>query len=311
MKQHKINTEEERLLFRKGGIGGSDIANISDKCSKKYHTKIDVYLDKINPSIEYTDNEYMYWGRELEALVAKKFELVTGKKVQNNNSVLIDDEYPFFYANIDRKVIGEKALLECKTTNAFMKSEWEHDHIPDNYLLQLQWYLGVTGYDKAYIACLIGGNEFVWKVCERNEELIKDIRQEAKHFWEEYVMKNVLPPVELGDEENLINIYEPNPNEKDLSDILDTLNERARINGIISETKEQLKPYEEHLKQLDLEIKDYMQGYETGICNQYTVSNKIVISNRVDTKLLKEKYPEIAKEVMKETKSNKFSVKEF
>ena len=51
------------------------------------------------------------------------------------------------------------------------------DSIPDEYQLQIQHYMAVTGYAGAYIAVLIGGNTFRWKFVERDEELISMLIQ--------------------------------------------------------------------------------------------------------------------------------------
>ena len=55
-------------------------------------------------------------------------------------------------------------IFEAKTATAYKAGEWE-DTIPDEYQLQIQHYMAVTGYRGAYIAVLIGGNTFRWKGC--------------------------------------------------------------------------------------------------------------------------------------------------
>ena len=57
-------------------------------------------------------------------------------------------------ANIDRRVVGENAVLECKTANQFLAKEWEGEEIPASYLVQVQHYLEVTGAEKGYISSI-------------------------------------------------------------------------------------------------------------------------------------------------------------
>ncbi|MFX8004365.1 lambda-exonuclease family protein, partial [Acinetobacter baumannii] len=123
-----------------------------------------------------------YFGTMLEDLVAKEFERRSGKKVRRKNAMLKHPEHPFIMANIDRMIVGEKAILECKTTSAYNAKEWESEEIPDSYIIQVQHYLGVLGpeYQKAYFAVLIGGNKFVWKEIERDDELIEIIFEAEK-----------------------------------------------------------------------------------------------------------------------------------
>ena len=58
-------------------------------------------------------------------------------------------------------------IFEAKTVSAFKAGEWE-DGIPDEYYLQVQHYMAVTGYQGAYVAALIGGNNFRWKLIHRD-----------------------------------------------------------------------------------------------------------------------------------------------
>ena len=72
-------------------------------------------------------------------------------------------------------------IFEAKTASAFKAGEWE-DSIPDEYQLQIQHYMVVTGYRAAYIAVLIGGNTFKWKCVERDNELIAMLVQLESDF---------------------------------------------------------------------------------------------------------------------------------
>lgn len=46
-------------------------------------------------------------------------------------------------------------IFEAKTASAYKAGEWE-DAIPDEYMLQVQHCMAVTGYQGTYIAVLIG-----------------------------------------------------------------------------------------------------------------------------------------------------------
>ena len=66
-----------------------------------------------------TESEPAYWGNVLEEVVVKEFQERTGKKFvveiksSNIRSILLR-------ANIDREVVRENAILECKTANQFL-----------------------------------------------------------------------------------------------------------------------------------------------------------------------------------------------
>ena len=147
---------------RNSGIGGSDVACIMGL--NPWKSAYALYAEK-HGDVEAEDlsnNEFVYWGTVLEQVVADRFCELTGKKVRKCGT-LQDESYEFMLANVDRLVVGENAGLECKTANGFKASEWDGDCLPDSYYCQCQWYMMVTGCEKWYIACLIGGNHFVWK----------------------------------------------------------------------------------------------------------------------------------------------------
>ncbi len=95
-------------------------------------------------------------------------------------------------------VIGEKAGLECKTANGFKASLWDGDKVPDSYYCQCQHYMLVTGLPVWYIACLIGGQHYVWKPIERNEQDIAALLEVETAFWK-HVEDKTPPPVDGSD----------------------------------------------------------------------------------------------------------------
>ena len=180
--------------MRHKGIGGSDIAAVVGL--SKFKSPFEVWAEKTGHSKpeDLSDNEYVYWGTVLEEAVANRFSELTGKKVRRCGMLQRPDK-PFMLADVDRLIVGEEAGLECKTTNAYAKDEWEGDKLPDMYYLQCQWYMAVTGFPVWYIACLIGGNNFVWKKIDRNDADIASMEAAAENFWE-LVKTDTMPPVD-------------------------------------------------------------------------------------------------------------------
>lgn len=181
--------------LRNIGIGGSDAAIIAGL--NRWKSPFKLWQEKtgqVEPE-DLSDNEYVYWGTVLEQAVADRFTELTGLKVKKCGTLQSLD-YPFMIANVDRLVVGENAGLECKTANGFKAKEWEGDNVPDSYYLQCQHYMAVTRYEKWYIACLIGGNHFVWKEIPRNEDDITALIEAEKAFWEDNVKGGIMPDVD-------------------------------------------------------------------------------------------------------------------
>ncbi|EMK1191737.1 YqaJ viral recombinase family protein [Listeria monocytogenes] len=295
------------LLTRRLGIGGSDAGIIMGL--NQYKTAFELWLDKTDqvPPGEMA-GEAAYWGTQMEEVVAKEFEKRTGKKVRRSNMMYQHPEHDFMLANVDRFVVGEDAILECKTASAYLAKEWEADEVPATYLVQIQHYLAVTGKSKAYVAVLIGGNKFIWKEIERDDELINQIIAFELDFWETNV-KGQLAPALDGSSAAEKYLKDRFAKSEDKQIILpktfnEYLTERANL-------ERDIKLLETRKKEIDNNIKGHMESAEKALSDNYEVSWKSMTSKRVDTKKLKEKFSDIYLTVLMESHSRKFTVKEI
>lgn len=202
-------SREDWLRLRQTGIGGSDISAIMGFNS--YKTAYDLYHDKINDVVADAQSESAYWGTILEDVVAKEYALRNDCKVQKVNYMIRHPEFDFAVANIDRAVINPSIsgnvrfkdgklttdrLLEVKTASEYMKSNWgdeESDQVPDNYNLQCQWYMGITGVNECDLALLLGGNKYRQYNIKFDPELFVILIEEARNFWVNHVLARVEP----------------------------------------------------------------------------------------------------------------------
>ena len=200
------NTENTKVLgydneddwheLRAKRIGGSDIGAIIGV--NPYKSIVDVYVDKTEGS-NFKGNELTHWGHMLEGTILKEFS--------SKHKELIVYEVPysvvndFLIANLDGalkdKETGDYGVLEIKTTSLWNKKDWEDDVIPQYYYAQVQHYLMLTGYKFAYIAVLIGGQQYKEFKIERSEEDINLIRNKATEFYQENLLKKI-PPMPDG-----------------------------------------------------------------------------------------------------------------
>ncbi|MDY4606381.1 lambda-exonuclease family protein [Clostridium tertium] len=296
----------EWLKERRCGIGGSDVGAILGV--NKYKTPFEVYLEKTEPITEVGEqSESAYWGDKFEEAVAKEFEKRTGKKVRRDRKHYKHKDYHFMVANIDRRVVGENSILECKTANQYLLKDWEDEEIPASYLLQVQHYLFVTGAELGYIAVLIGGQKFIWKEVQRDEELIEMIIEAEKDFWK-MVEDKTPPPLDGSSaaEKYLLEKYS-NAEVGKIEEL--GLEYKDKIKNLF-ELKDQKDLLDTQIKEIENQIKFELKDAEIGFVPGYSVSWKNVSSNRVDSKKLRAEYPDIYKEVLKESKSRRFSIKE-
>ncbi|MCP1460288.1 YqaJ viral recombinase family protein [Bacillus amyloliquefaciens] len=302
-------SREEWLMERRKGIGGSDASVILGL--NKWRTAFELWLDKTGQvPVSESASEAAYFGSILEDIVAKEFEVRSGKKVRRKKSMLKHPEYDFILANVDRMIVGEKAILECKTTSEYNLKEWENDEIPADYIVQVQHYLGVLGpeYKKAYFAVLIGGNKFVWKEIERDDELIEMIFTAEVEFWNAAVLGGAAPALDGSSaaEEYLKKRYAETESNK----VIDlTAVNRERIKQYL-QLKESIAELQLQAKELENQIKHEMKEAEYGFIGNYQASWKPVVSNRIDTNKLKEQFPDVYEKVTKEVQYRRFGIKE-
>lgn len=300
-------TREQWLELRQKGIGGSDAGAILGL--NKWKTPFEVYIDKTEPLEDHGAGEAAYWGTQLEDMVAKEFEIRTGKKVRRNNRMMTSIEHPFMFANIDREIVGEDAILECKTANTYLAKDWEDDKVPPSYIIQGQHYLAVTGKARIYYAVLIGGQKFSWKVLERDEDLINLIIDRETEFWMDHVLKKVPPALDGSSaaEKYLAERFEAAEEGKSIT-LPPTYG--AKITDWL-ELKKKADEYKEMAAEIENNLKLEMADAEFATVQDYAVSWKNVTTNRIDTKALKKDLPEISQKYTKPSLSRRFAVKKL
>lgn len=294
---------QEWLRYRKRGLGGSDAGAVCGL--NPYRTAMQVYQDKTTDNIEDIDNEAMRQGREFEDYVARRFTEATGKKVRRANFMYYDEEHPFMLADVDRMIVGENAGLECKTASPYMAEKWADGKIPMSYQIQCLHYMSVCKADAWYIAVLIYGREFKYYKIERDEEMLADLIQIEKDFWENHVLKKVLPKPdgsELAD--SVIAEYFKKSREETvaLTGFDEKLNRRQELSEMIESMGTEKR-------QIEQELKLFMGEAELAESGQYRISWKPVSSQRLDEKRLKEERPEVYEKYRKTTQYRRLMVK--
>lgn len=295
----------EWLRLRQKGIGGSDAAAIAGL--NKYKSPIQVYYEKVEGVKESVPSEAAYWGTILEDIVAQEFSRRTGLKVRRRNAILRHPEYPFMIANIDRLVVGEDAGLECKTASEYLKDEWvEGEKIPDQYFIQCQHYMAVTGRSRWYIAVLIGGNKFRWDVIERDEDIIRYLIEIESEFWQRVIEKR--PPEVDGSEAstNLLNLLYP------VESVVDDEAELPReVEALIAELEAvnaEIKQKSERKAEIENKIKALLGERERGRTSEYVVKWSVVNSNRFDSKRFAKEHPDLYQQYIQTSTYRRFSI---
>lgn len=304
-----ISTEnlsyEEWLDFRKTGIGGSDASVVCEV--NRYKSPVELWMEKTNRQPPQEAGESAYWGTQLEPLVREEFSKRTGLEVKLAKCILQSEEFPFMQANLDGVChdpnFGD-CIFESKTASAFKIGEWENS-IPDEYMLQIQHYMAVTGFKAAYIAVLIGGNTFKWRRVERDEEIISALIQLEKDFWK--CVENDTPPQIDGSEASAKFLAEKFAECKKTQ--INLPSEAEKLIEQYSEACEKLTELTEQKQLAENKLKEMLGENEVGVIGGNIVSWKGVSQERIDSKTLKAEHPTLYKKYANTSTYRRFSVK--
>lgn len=307
VKIFEYENQEKWHELRGIGIGGSDIGAILGV--NKYKSAIDIYIDKTEGKKQ-DGNRFTHFGHKLEKVVFEEFQ------ERHSNMKCYTVPYTIqrgvCVANVDGMVYDpvkdRYGVLELKTTSAYNKDEWTGDTVPQSYYAQVQHYLYVTGLSFAYIACLVGGNDYKEFYIERSLEDIDYIQKKATDFWKNHVMKKV-PPMLDGSDSYSKYLLEKADKENEKVIELNELNAKAEE---IKALDEQIKNLEQ---QLELKKQEIILELNNNHCNKAISSDyKFTITtqarNSVDKKLMEKENPELVaqyKEVEKRYSTSKES----
>ena len=177
IKRIQFRSNDEWLSHRHR-IGGSEASCIVGM--NPYKTNVELWREKTGRTFpeDISEKSYVKYGHEAEPHIRALFALDFPEyKVEYyENNMITNDRFPFAHASLDGELIdkdGRRGILEIKTTNilqSMQKESWR-DRIPDNYYIQVLWYLMVTEY------------EFAVLVAQLKTDYGGDIRKQTRHYF--------------------------------------------------------------------------------------------------------------------------------
>jgi predicted phage-related endonuclease len=156
-----------------------------------YKTALAVQQEKIGPN-EPDESEALLLrlGLLMEPVILRLYYEATGVKprVPRKTRILRHPEHNWMLCTLDARAGSPAHPLEVKNV-LFPRGKWGkgEEEIPDEYMLQVQHQLAITGADYCELPVLIYGRFRIYKV-QRNERLIERIIEREKEFWEKHVL---------------------------------------------------------------------------------------------------------------------------
>lgn len=282
----KTKTQEEWLALRSKYVGGSDAASVVGL--SPYRSAYTLWAEKLGKIPPFEGNLATEVGTFLEEFIAKKFEQETGKKVRKVNQSILNSDYPWAIANIDRDIVGEDAGLEIKSTSELNMKSFKNGEYPATYYCQCVHYLAVTGKKKWYLAVLIGNKEFKVFEIKRDEDEIDALMQAEKDFWS-LVQKGESPAVDcLKSTSDTLTALYPISNEDTVS-LVTYEQELAEYSLLQAE----IKRMEERKDEIANRIKNFLGESGRGENDHYKVSWTTSSRNTFDVKAFAKDNPDI------------------
>lgn len=299
----KTTTHDEWLEERKKSLGGSDVGAVLGM--NTYSSPYTVWAEKTGKLPPFEGNEWTRLGNDLEFYVAQRFSEASGLKVVQDNSTWRNDKYPHLHANIDRKIVGMKAGLECKLTSEFNAKKYKDGEFPDRFYAQCVEYLCVTEYDKWYLAVLIYGkgikiyqmtrilDDVCPEWCESSiyidDAEIDALASKTKEFWDCFVLTNT-PPIADGSDstsETLRMIYpESNGDTVSLMAFEGDLKQYMHLSSLADD-------YKKLKEECANKIKAFMGEASRGDCNGFKVTWSSSVRSTFDHKRFAQDNPGI------------------
>lgn len=188
---------------RRNGIGASEIAAVVglspfESAFSLWHRK------KGNIPGPDPSNPLFYWGHALEPLVAQKFIEEHRELGKRRMGTYCHSERPWQFANVDRALVRHsdpeklEAPLEIKTTR--YGDNWGPSgstEIPLHVRCQVMQQMDVFSAPYAWVAVLIGGNDYREYRIEFDETDAAALRDAGAAFWASLQTKDE-PPIDAS-----------------------------------------------------------------------------------------------------------------
>ena len=187
-------------MERTGFIGGSDCVKIMDgqwyelweiKTGRKQPEDLS-HLIQVGLGI-YTEPFNLQWLEKETGWSATEIQVLYDKGWGNTDTHNVIAPMQGTIDAIGINDEGEKAIIECKHTNAFTTMDKQVEY----YMPQIQCYLELADMDLCIFSVIFGNSKHQATAIARDHEYIRVMRKEVLEFWT-YVQNNQEPNVSLG-----------------------------------------------------------------------------------------------------------------
>ena len=175
-----VTDKQSWLQARLQDVTSTEVSALYDL--SPYRTEFDLYQEKRNQTIvEISDNERMFWGRNLESAIAHGAAETMGWDISKFDVYMRNPETRLG-SSFDYKIRSVEdgdGILEIKNVDAVAyRQNWKDDGVniegPEHIELQIQHQMEVANLDWTALVCLVGGNTQKIIYRDRDRQIGKD-----------------------------------------------------------------------------------------------------------------------------------------
>jgi putative phage-type endonuclease len=210
-----MSERSDWLEWRRGGLGGSDIAAVMGL--SPWGSPWSVWVDKagLTPLDDENAADHLEFGRRVEPVLAQWFHDRTGLYVAGEQTWCSNPAEPWMRCTVDGFVFEADlyteresvptiddalAVVEFKTTTDPPKA-WEHGIAPAHYATQATWASIVTGLPVVWFGVLhmaFGHPQFRTYEFAIDDEDRELVQKRARAFWFDHVLTGTPPAVDAS-----------------------------------------------------------------------------------------------------------------
>jgi predicted phage-related endonuclease len=283
-----------------------------------YDSPYSVWLVKTGrvPEQDLSDNDAVQWGSALEKPIAEMFmkkhcdDFMDMERIED---LIVLNEAEYCATHLDYKMRrcsdNKTVLMEIKNSEMGIK-KWKPEP-PDQYFLQCQWEMYITGIDECYLVAKVG-NSLIEHLIPADPVIQEGMRKAVDTFWNEYIVKDVMPEFRWSDADRLRdNIEGIDPALAEVrDDLIPILIQYAKDKQTWDEMFEIAKHADQAKRLGDALVLGQIKDSKARVVKvgNNSITRWEQATTSVDTKTLEKEYPEAYAKCVKKSSSGRYKI---
>ena len=285
---------------RRGYVGGSEIASVLNLDPYGCARRLWYLKTNTPPDREFRETGVMTVGKVMEDHIAALVSEKHGLQLRRRAPVV---GMPHEGAHLDRHIVATDergpGVLEIKCVGTETFRRWQFDGVAQGYVLQLQWYMYVTGWKWGILAAWnrehLGDGGLKLFHFAYDADLMQLVSERVDRFWHTVEQRTAPPILEARDhrcdgcqfgvtcrEEEWANVG----GEERRDDLVQLVDRYA-------EARELAKSAESLVDARRRELAAAVGDIETCFAGDWKVTAKVQTARRVDVEKLRAEWPEV------------------